>query len=181
MAVAADVQHLVAAEEAIDLVGDEALVPGAPSGIDAGFPGRTRGLAAKPFPGIGQSRTGKQSARPRDGATWKVDGGGTLPFGLEQGPHALDRCRYPRHQMDTILRISEGERNCLGELPGAPVAQQQAPGVEGPRHDGRQQAGAGDQVEAQMLEGFDGGGARRGTLAANDALPPGLGIVKYDW
>ena len=40
-----------------------------------------------------------------------------------------------------LLRIADGEGQHVGELPGAPVAQHQAPGIERAGHHGRQQAG----------------------------------------
>ena len=180
MAAAADVQHLVTTEETIDLIGNKPLIPGAPYGIDAGFPGRTGGLTAQAFPGVGQSGPGEQSARPRHGAAGQVDRGGTFPFGLEQWPHALDRCRNARHQMDAVFRVAEGEGQSVGELPGAPVAQQQAPCVERAGHDGRQQPGTRDQVQTQVLECLDGSGTRGGTLTANHLLPPRFRIVQND-
>ncbi len=146
-----DVQHVRAMKETIHLVGDEPLIPGAARGIDAGFPVVAGRLAAQPLPRGGHGGTREQRARTRHGAAGKVDLGRAFPFRLEQGPHALDRRRDARHQMDTVPRIAQRERQHVGELPGAPVAQQQAPGVERAGHHRRQQAGAGDQVEAECL------------------------------
>ena len=58
--------------------------------------------------------------------------------------------RDARHERDAVAGVADGVGEHVGQLPGAPVAQQQAPGAERAGHHGGQQAGAGDQVEAEL-------------------------------
>ena len=99
-------------------------------------------------------------SRPAPGGRTARPGAGTLPPGrntaaerfpflLEQRPHALDRGADARHDVDAVRRVADGERQHVGKFPGAPVAQQQAPGVERAGHHRRQQAGRRDQIEVR--------------------------------
>src|SRR5688572_12400601 len=56
----------------------------------------------------------------------------------------------------TGLGVLEGEAEDGVQRLGAVVAQQRQPGADGARDGGGKEAGAGDQVETQVLEGLDG-------------------------
>jgi len=55
-----------------------------------------------------------------------------------------------------------------GEPPGPVPLEHQQPAVERARHDGRQQAGTGDQVDSSLPECVDRRCVRRRALAADD-------------
>ena len=76
--------------------------------------------------------------------------------------------------------VGDGEGEHVGELPGAPVAQEEAPGVEGAGDDGGQEAGAGDEVEPEGGEVRERRGGRRHALPADDVLGAGARGMEDD-
>ena len=82
--------------------------------------------------------------------------------------------------MDAAAARSRSRIQHVGEFPTAPVAQQQAPGVERAGHHGRQQAGAGHEVEAESLEVRDRRRLRGDALAADHPLRPRARVVDDD-
>ena len=142
MAAAGHVQHVGGAEEPVHRLGDEAAIPGAARGIDAGLARVADGLAADAFVGVGERRAGEQRFRARAPCRRAGTPRRTTSTPPRTAPHALDRRADARHDVDAVLRVADREGQHVGEFPGAPVAQQQAPGVERAGHHRGQHAGA---------------------------------------
>ena len=180
MAAAGDVQHVGGAEEPVHRLGDEAAVPGAAGGIDARLARVADGLAADAFVGGGERRAGEQAFRRGDLAAGQEHRGRRLPLRLEQHAHALDGGADARHDVDAVLRIADREGEHVGELPGAPVAQQQAPRIERAGHHRGQHAGRRDQVDVELAEFRQRRGLRCDALAADHLLRLGARRMQDD-
>jgi len=74
-----------------------------------------------------------------------------------------------------IHQVADRRRQHVGQPHRAVVAQHQHVGVERTGHGSRQQAGAGNEIEAEALEVCDGGLGRHHALAAHD-----LGLALLD-
>ena len=74
--------------------------------------------------------------------------------GVDGGADALD-------QRIAVARIADRGREHVGDAHRAVVAQQRHPGVEGAGNAGRQQPGAGHQIEAELVAVMRDGGAGR--------------------
>ena len=166
------VQHIGRAEELIHRFGDEAAIPGAARGIDACRARITDRLAADTFISCGERGAREQRFRCRPLAVRQVNSGRRFPLCLEQRPHALNRRADARHDMDAVLCVADGKCQHVGQFPGAPVAQQQAPGVERAGHHRGQHAGRGDQIDVESAELFQRRGLRRRALPADHVLCP---------
>src|SRR3546814_6332458 len=70
-------------------------------------------------------------------------------------------------QRVTVLGIVDRRCQHFGQAHRAVIAQEQEPGAERARHTGRQESGAGDQIEAEAAEMRNGRGLRRHTLPTN--------------
>ena len=180
MALARGVEHFVEAEEPVDRLGDEAAVPGVAGGVDPGLARVALGFGADPGIGRGERGVGEQAAGRRHRAVRQVDRGARRPGALEERADALDRGRDARHEVDSVGGVADREGEHVGELPGAPIAEEEAPGVEGPGNDRRQEAGAGDEVEPEVGEMGEGCGRRGDALPADDVLGPGAGRMEDD-
>ena len=166
------VQHVGGAEELVHCLGDEAAIPGTARGIDAGLARVADRLAADALIGRGERRPREQRFRCGSLAVGQEHGGRRLPLRLEQQPHALDRRADARHDVDAVLRVADRECQDVGEFPGSPVAQQQAPRVERAGHHRGQHAGRGDQVDVETAELVQRRGLRSHALTADHVLCP---------
>ena len=137
-------------------------------------------LAADALVGGGHGGVGEGRVDAGRAAAREEHRGAAGPLGFEQRAHALDGGGNARHQRHAVLRIADGVVQHVREFPRAPVAQQHAPGAERAGHDGRQEAGAGDQVEAETFEMRQRGGGGGGALAADHVLRAGAGAVQDD-
>ena len=79
-----------------------------------------------------------------------------------------------------VAGIRDRRAEHLGQRHGAVIAQQHHPGVEGAGHAGRQQAGAGDEIEPKRLAMRNGQTGRRNALPAQHLGAVALGIVQND-
>src|SRR5579885_3321206 len=176
------VHQLFAAVEAIDGFGDEALVPGAPRRLDlrlAAAAGRLRGLD-DPRIGLGEGRIAEESAGLRHLPVRQINGGRSRPFRLEELPHGLDRGRDARDRRIAAARIVDRGRQHVLDAHGAELREELQPGAEGAGNDGRQQTGAGHEVEPELLEALDGGGGGCHALAADRLDPAPLHAPRQD-
>jgi hypothetical protein len=176
----ADIQHVRVAKETVHRLGNETAVPGVAGGLDADLARRTDSLAHQAFIGVRQRRAGEQAAGSGDLAVRQEDRGRTGPFLLEQRLHSGDRCADARHDMHAVARVADGVCEHIGEFPGPPVAQHQAPGVECTRNDRRQQPGRRNELHSQIGKLLRCGGGRGNPLAADDMLPPAGRAVQDD-
>ena len=85
VAAAGGVEHGLGGEEFADGFGDEALIPGAVGGFDAGFAGGADGFAAEAFVGVGDGRVPEEFGGRGRAAVGEEDGGAGGPFGFEEG------------------------------------------------------------------------------------------------
>ena len=179
VAAAGDVQHF-GADEAVDRLGNEALIPGLVRRLDPGLPRGPGGLAEQALPGGCEGGIGKELVDGGDVAARQPDLGAAGPFLLEERADALDGGGDARDERDAVLGVADGEGEHVRQLPRAPVAQHPAPGAERAGHGGGEEAGSGDEVEAERAERLDRGGGGGWALAADDGLPPGGGVVDDD-
>ena len=79
-----------------------------------------------------------------------------------------------------VLGVTDRRRQHVGDRHGAVVAQQHHPGLEGAGHAGREQAGAGHEIEAFAAIMRDGGAGRRHALAADHFRLAALDVMDDD-
>ena len=159
--------HRLGAREAVDRVGDEALVPesarafelplarAAPRFVDDAC---VRRCSVR----VPEERSGARDAVPEE------DVGRGRPFLAEDLLDPGDRPADRRHDREALLRVADRELEHVGEPPGAEFAQHQQPSVESTRDDGGQEARARDEVEVELAEALDRRCRRRCPLAADD-------------
>ena len=166
----------------LDGLGDEAAIPGAPGRFDLGLAVGAGGLGflENPLVGPGQHDVGEARARCRDAAAGQVERGRALPFLTEQRLDPADGLADHRHQRIAALGIADGVFQDLARPHRAVVAQQPHPGVEGPRHDRGQQAGAGHEIQALGPVVRDGRARGCHALAADHLRLAGLLVVEDD-
>ena len=146
VAAAGGVEDGLGGEEAADGFGDEALIPGAVSGLDAPLPGGAGGFAADAVVGRGKDRVAEEGAGLGRLAVREEDCSAGGPLGLEQGAHGLDGGGDAGDEGHAVLGVADGVGEDVRKLPGAVVAEEAAPGAECAGDGGGQEAGAGDEV-----------------------------------
>jgi hypothetical protein len=181
MSLAAHIHDSRLAAKPIDRLGHETTVPGLARRLDTGFPvvPTGLGLTEDAFVGLGQRRIAEQVAGPRH-AVLQIERRGGRPVPFEDRAHVGDRQGDVRHQGIAPLGIADRRPEDLFQVHGAVIQQHQHPGVEGARHHRGQQPGAGNEIEAGVPVGADGGGGGRGALAADDLHALAAGVVKDD-
>ena len=173
MAPARTVHDLVAGGEPGDRFRNEALLEDAPGGLDPVLP-RTAGgfgFLDQPRPGAGQRRIAEQLARFRQPPVGQVNRRRGRPFLAEERLHRGDGGDRMADKRIAAAGELDGRAQQPRQVHRAVVAGDQQPGVDGAGHAGRQQAGARHDVEAQGMEGVDGGRRGRRALSADDPQP----------
>jgi hypothetical protein len=82
----------------------------------------------------------------------------------EEVLHCVDGCAHPPHDRVAVAGVADGERQNVAQLPGAVIAEQQKPGVDGGRNGSGEGTGTGDQFKALGELVLAGGGGRRWPL-----------------
>ncbi len=82
----------------------------------------------------------------------------------EEVLHGVDGCADPADDGVAIAGVADGERQDIAQFPGAVVAEQQEPGVDGGGDGSGEGTGAGNQFKALGEVVLAGGGGRRGSL-----------------
>ncbi len=86
----------------------------------------------------------------------------------QQPGRPLDRQRDARHHRVAVLGVPDRVLEDVLRPERPELTQQEHPAVEGARHARRQEAGARDELVAELLETLDRGGRRRRPLGAED-------------
>ncbi len=178
---AGDVHHLGGGELA-DLLGDEAVVPGLPGGLDllvAVVAGRLR-LGQDALVGGRERGVGEPGARRRHAAAGQVDLGRGVPVLAEDVGHAGDRPADRGDEGVAGLRVPDGVAEHVAQAQGAVLAQQQQPAAERAGHARGQQPAARHEVESESRVRLDGGGGRGGALPADHERLAAPGVVPDD-
>ena len=170
MRLAAGVQPPGGGAERVDGLGDEAGVPGLARPLPLLLPlAGARGLHHAPI-GPGQAGQAQPRARQRGPVgplAHQVRLGRGLPVLPEVRRHPRDRRRHPVQHRRAVRRQVDRRGEHVGDGPGPPALHQQRPRPEGAGHGRREQAGAGDVVQAEALEHLRGGRGRCDTLPAH--------------
>ena len=151
-------------------LGDEALAPGAPRPLDLRLAAAAAGLGflQDALVGLGVPEVGEQRAGLRAPCR---------PAGRRRPRSASGRGTAPRPWRWWRRRARPADSRCARSRwpaparragAGAVVAQDHHVGLEGAGHAGRQQAGAGDDVEPQVAAVVGDGGAGRCRALAAD-------------
>ena len=166
---AGGVHDLGGGQEIGDGLGHEALVEGAPGGLDLDLAARAGrlGLGQDALVDLGQHGVGELGTGAGH-AAGQVDLGGAGPVLAEGAGHAGDGgARGGQHGV-AVAGVADGVLEHVAQRQGAVPLEQQHPGAERGGHDRGEQAGAGDQVQAEVGVGGQGGGGGRGALAVQD-------------
>ena len=157
--------------EADDLLRDEAAVPAHLRRVELRVPvSRGRfGLHEDAPEGLGQGSVPVQGARLRSG---EVDVDRGRPVVAEELLDLADRVADRRECRVAILGVADREVEHVPERQGPVLAQQLDPAAESPWDDRGQRAGAGDQLEPELVAvPLDRRRPRRGALRAEDERP----------
>ncbi len=159
-------------------LGHEALAPFAAGGVDpalAGLRSRTgRPGVDEPLQRPGVGRIPDQLPLGRDPAAGHPQLGRRGPVRLEQLRHGRDGRPDPAQHRVPVAGVADREVQHVAQLPGAVVAQQQEPGVDGGGHRGGQRARAGHQFQALGAVVLHGGSGRGRALAHQHDRRAGL-------
>ena len=118
-------------------------------------------LAQDALVGVGDLRIGEMRAGQRHLAARQIDRRRRRPMLLEQVLHGVDGRADALDQRIAVARIADRGRQHVGDAHRAVVAQQRHPGVEGAGNAGREQPGAGHEIEAELVAIMRDGGAGR--------------------
>src|SRR5690606_31524679 len=142
VALAAFIHHLVAAGEALDLLGDEAAVEGIPRPLDLLLAAAAAafGLADDTPPCARQRLIAEKLACLRHPSARCIESGGGGPLALEELLQAGDCVCHARQKRMAFFGIVDRWGEHIGEGQGAEIAEQLHPGVESARNDGSEQA-----------------------------------------
>jgi hypothetical protein len=181
MGAARHVHHFLGAAEFFDGFGDKALRPNLSRPLDFRLtPSRPCSLAQHARIGFGKRRIAEHHTRRRDLAFIQPQRSGRGPMSEKMVAHRRDRRGGALDKRMALLRVADRGAQRLGKRDGAVIAQQQHEGIEASWHARREQAGAGDKIEAQLAEARHCGAGRSGTLAAYHLRATVLRIVDDD-
>ena len=157
-------------DEAVDLLRDEALVPGTPRLLDLLLAGAAARLVEDPL--VRRRERGVAKQHP-DLRRRQVEVARARP-GAQKLLCALDRGADPGYEREALLRVADRKREHVLEPPGTELLQQQQPAAERAGNAGREDAGARDELVSELAEALDRGGGRSDPLAAErDRLAAG--------
>ena len=160
--------------EPVDRLGDESGVPGGQCRIDLRLPGGSARCVEQSAVGRGENRIAEKSAGGRRGTVGGEPGGGRGgPVGAEVLGDRGDGRGHPGKERVTGLGVLDGVAEDGVQRLGAVVAQQRQPGAEGAGDGGGEEAGAGHEIEAELLEGLDRRAGGGDPLTGQDDGPAG--------
>ena len=157
--------------EAVDRLGDEALAPGRPRGVDAALATARCGRLGGQQPPLraGQRRVAEQRAgggrRARRAGTARADVVQSSTNSARDRRDGVDRAGQQRM---AALGVADRVAQHVGEPPRAVVAQQRQPRLDRAGDGGGERPGARYEVEAEAAVVGDGRAGRRGALSAQD-------------
>ncbi len=158
--------------EPVDLLGDESGVPGGQCRIDLRLPGGSARCVEQTAVGRGENTIAKKSAGGRWGTVGGEPGGGRSgPMGAEVLGDRGDGRGHPGKERVTVLGVLDGVTEDGVQRLGAVVAQQRQPGAEGAGDRRCEEAGAGHEIQAELLEGLDRRGGGGDPLTGQDDGP----------
>ncbi len=169
MAPAGGVHDVLRAAELVDRFRDEALAPRLARALDLGLAvAAVLRLAQDALVGVGDLRIGEMRAGLRHLAAGQIHRRRRRPVFVEQVLDGVDGGADALDQRIAVARIADRGRQHVGDAHRAVVAQQRHPGVERAGNAGREQAGAGDEIEAELVAVMrDGGAGRHRALPAD--------------
>ncbi len=174
--------HHLGGGELADLLGDEAVVPGATGGLElpVAIAARRLRLGENAGVGGGERSVGEPAARRGHAAARQVHLRRRLPVLAEQVGDAGDRPADRGDQRIAVLRVTDRVAQHVAEPERAVLAQQQQPAAERARHGRGEQPAARHQVEAEARVRLGGRGGGRGALAADHERLAAPSVVPDD-
>jgi hypothetical protein len=145
------VHGLLAFDEGRDRLGDETGVERLAGGLDlvVSVRGLLLRLAHDPSIGLGERAVPEELPGPRRRAAGEIEIGGPRPLLPEQIRDQLDGRGDSRHDRVALLRVADRVLADVREPERPELPQQQHPSAEGARNACREQAGPGNEVEAE--------------------------------